>query len=74
MVHTFPKGICPKVNVIARLENELAYYDSAVHRFNHYATRTPPVSVCPVYEIKQSDGAVPVLLVLQVLYRILCRY
>ena len=34
-VHTFPKGICPKVNVIARLEYELAYYDSAVHRFNH---------------------------------------
>ena len=23
-VHTFPKGICPKVNVIARLEYELA--------------------------------------------------
>ena len=41
-VHTFSKGICPKVNIIARLENELAYYDSAVHRFNHYTTRTPP--------------------------------
>ena len=33
--HTFPKGIWPKVNVIAQLEYELAYYDSAVHRFNH---------------------------------------
>ena len=42
-IHTFPKGICPKVNVIARLEYELANYDSAVHRFNHYTTRTPPV-------------------------------
>ena len=41
-VHTFPKGICLNVNVIARLEFELAYYDSAVHRFNHYTTRTPP--------------------------------
>ena len=41
-VHTFPKGICPKVNVIGRLEYELAYYDPAVHRFNHYTTRTPP--------------------------------
>ena len=41
-VHTFPKGICPKVNVIAWLEFKLAYYDSAVHRFNHYTTRTPP--------------------------------
>ena len=35
-----PLGICPKVNVITRLEFELAYYDSAVHRFNHYTTRT----------------------------------
>ena len=34
--HTFAKGICPKVNVIARVEFELAYYDSVVHRFNHY--------------------------------------
>ena len=41
-VHTFPKGIFPKVNVIARLEYELAYYDSAVYRFNHYTKRTPP--------------------------------
>ena len=30
-VHTFPKSICPKGNVIARLEFELAYYDSTVH-------------------------------------------
>ena len=37
-VHTFPKGICPKVNIIAWLEYELAYYDSTVHRFNHYTT------------------------------------
>ena len=28
------------MNVIARLEYELAYYDSVVHRFNHYTTRT----------------------------------
>ena len=27
---------------MARLKYELAYYDSAVHRFNHYTTRTPP--------------------------------
>ena len=43
-VHTFPKGICPKVNVIARLRYELAYYDSAVHRFNRYTTKTPPLT------------------------------
>ena len=41
-VHTFPKGICPKINIIARLEFKLAYYDSAVHHFNYYTTRTPP--------------------------------
>ena len=34
------------MNIIARLEYELAYYDSAVHRFNHYTTRTPPYSWC----------------------------
>ena len=32
----FFKGICPKVNVIARLEFELTYYDSAVQSFNRY--------------------------------------
>ena len=44
-VHTFPKSICPKVNVIARLEYKLAYYDSAVHCFNHYTTGTPSKNV-----------------------------
>ena len=33
---TFPKGISPKVNVIARLEFELAYFEAAVQRFSHY--------------------------------------
>ena len=37
---TFRKGICPKVNVIARLEFELAYNDSAVQCFSHYTTKT----------------------------------
>ena len=44
-VHTFPEGIYPKVNVIALLEFELAYYDSAVQRFNPYTTRIPPRNV-----------------------------
>ena len=34
------KGICSKVNVITWLEFELAYYNSAVCRFNHYTMRT----------------------------------
>ena len=29
------------MNAIAWLEYELTYYDSAVHRFKHYTTRTP---------------------------------
>ena len=33
------------MNVIALLEYELAYYDSAVHRFNHYTTRTTPFNL-----------------------------
>ena len=37
-VYSSLKGICPKVNVIARLDIELPYYDSAIHRFNHYTT------------------------------------
>ena len=37
-VHTSTKGICPKGNVIVRLEFELTYYDSAAQRLNHYTT------------------------------------
>ena len=38
-VHTFPKVILSNVNVIVRLEFELANYDSAVQHLNHYATK-----------------------------------
>ena len=41
-VHAFTKGICPKVNEIARLEFELAYYDCVVRRFDHYSMRIFP--------------------------------
>ena len=40
-VHTFLKGISPKVNVIAQLEFELCYFEVSVQYFNHYATETP---------------------------------
>ena len=40
LVHTFPKGISLKVNVIARLEFELTYYDAAVQHISHYS---PPI-------------------------------
>ena len=42
-IHAFSKGICPKGKVIAQLEFEFAYYDSAVQQFNHYNTMTPPI-------------------------------
>ena len=37
-VHDFPKGICPKVNIIVLLEFEFVYYDLAVQCFNHEDT------------------------------------
>ena len=47
------------MNIIARLEYELAYYDSAVHRFNHYTTRTPLIKVegTPAKTITDADYA-----------------
>ena len=35
VVHTFPKGICPKVKVVAQLEFERAYYDTKGQRFTN---------------------------------------
>ena len=43
-VPKFPKDIFPKMNVIARLEIELAYYDFTVQRFNGYTTE-PPLNI-----------------------------
>ena len=40
-IHTFPPGIIPKMNILARLELKLAYFNTAVHYFNHYASGTP---------------------------------
>ena len=42
-VSIFPKGISLKVNVIARLEFELASYDVAVQLVNDYASG---ISLC----------------------------
>ena len=39
--HAFSKSISPKVNVIAQLEFELAYFKVAVQHSSHYATETP---------------------------------
>ena len=36
----FGKGINPKINIIERLEFELANYDVIAYKVNHYATGT----------------------------------
>ena len=38
---TIPKGMSLKLDVIARLEFELASYDVTVHYVSHYTTATP---------------------------------
>ena len=40
--YTFPKDICPKEEVVARMETELRYYDVVVQLVNFYAIRTLP--------------------------------
>ena len=39
VIHTFPKVISPKVNIIMRLEFELAHNNAIVQHVRHYATR-----------------------------------
>ena len=43
-VHTFPRGISPKVNVVVRLEFELTYFEVAVQPFSHYVIGTPSLN------------------------------
>ena len=50
----FPKGIRPKVNLIARLEYELAYFTFALHRFYHYTMRTPTLCVIVSVSVSQT--------------------
>ena len=40
-VHTFPKIIILKVNVIAQLECEPTYFEVAVKHVSHYTMGTP---------------------------------
>ena len=42
-VHTFPRGIIRKMNIITSLEFELPYYDDAVLHINRYTTGTPEI-------------------------------
>ena len=40
--NTFPNGFIPEVNVLARLELELVYFEAGVQHFSHYSTGIPP--------------------------------
>ena len=44
-----------RVNILARLEFELTYYDSAVQRFNYYTTKTPCL-VCHTWLVCEIGG------------------
>ena len=48
-VHTFTKGICPKVNIIAQLEFKLVY-DSSM--------RTPPITLQIHPDLKKVEKTV----------------
>ena len=48
-VHTFPKSIRPKVNVIAQLEFELTYFEATVQLFSHYTTESSPFSLASLF-------------------------
>ena len=43
-IYTFPKGVSLRVNMIAWLEFEFAYFEAAVRHFDFYATPTPPLT------------------------------
>ena len=51
------------MNVIARLEYELAYYDSAVHRLNHNTTRTLPTALTYALNNRYDRRMVPSFLI-----------
>ena len=50
--HHFLNCINPKLNVIVRVDFELAYYHFAVLHINHYATETHDDSVCYLIDDK----------------------
>ena len=50
-VHTFTKGICPKVNVTSRQGFELTYIKYVVQHFNHWATGTKFFSFCLINNV-----------------------
>ena len=55
-VHAFSNGISLKVNVIMRLDFELAYFEAAVQHFRLYVMMTPPNSeFSPVVDLERNE-------------------
>ena len=48
-VHTFPDGINPKVNIIVRMDFELAFFEAEFQHLSHYAARTYPGYILDYY-------------------------
>ena len=48
-IQTFSKCICLKMNKIARMEFEFAYYDDADQSSIHYITETPQIIRFPAF-------------------------
>ena len=53
-IHTFPKDICLKANVKARLEFELAHDDSAVQHVDHYTLGDPATFCLVILDLYQN--------------------
>ena len=53
-VHILPKGICPNVNEMVRLEFELACYNILVQQVSLYTTRTLCFIIWPLLEINNN--------------------
>ena len=60
----FSRGISIKVNVIERLEFELAYFKAAIQHFNYYDTGTPTEVVVAVEFVAREAMAFLLLIIL----------
>ena len=55
-VHAFSESICPKVNILARLEFELANYDVADQQVCYYAPWTVPLCLLLLNGMSTTNG------------------
>ena len=63
MVPAFSGVVITKVNVIARLEFELVYYNIVAQYGNRYSTETPPHCTCkPTIQLERIDTSILICL------------